>query len=363
MRGLYIHIPFCIQKCKYCDFLSFTCGDKQAYIDALVCELSEHCGEMIDSVFVGGGTPTCIENPLLEKIFCAVHKSFRLAENTEWTVEANPKTLNDEKLRMLRSFGVNRLSVGVQSFDDAELRAIGRIHTAREAEQTLFAARKYFENLNIDLISALPGQSTASFRRTLSRAAEFDAAHISCYSLILEEGTPLYNENLAAPLALSDEDEERLMYDTAVNFLNNAGFSQYEISNFAKPNRECRHNLKYWHCEEYIGAGLGAHSYIDGVRFSNTRDMKSYIAGSRAGGSERLTQADMRAEFVILAMRLREGVDESEYERRFGRSFCGDYGAQLGKFTRLGMIEKTERGYRLTDGGICVSNAVLCEFV
>ena len=289
MRGLYIHIPFCIQKCKYCDFLSFTCGDKQAYADALVRELSERGGEMIDSVFVGGGTPTYIENPLLEKIFGAVHKSFCLAENTEWTVEANPKTLDDEKLRMLRSFGVNRLSVGVQSFDDAELRAIGRIHTAREAEQTLFAARKYFENLNIDLISALPGQSTASFRRTLSRAAEFDAAH--------------------------------------------------------------------------IGAGLGAHSYIDGVRFSNTRDMKSYIAGSRAGGSERLTQADMRAEFVILARRLREGVVESEYERRFGRSFCGDYGAQLGKFTRLGMIEKTERGYRLTDVGICVSNAVLCEFV
>lgn len=363
MRGLYIHIPFCKKKCKYCDFLSFTCGDEAEYTQALLRELSERGGEEIDSVFVGGGTPTCIKSVFLEKILDGVHKSFKLAENTEWTVEANPKTLDKDKLGMLRALGVNRLSVGVQSFDDAELSAIGRIHTAREAEQTLYEARNFFDNLNIDIISALPGQNIESFRRTLEKAAAFDAAHISCYSLILEEGTPLFDENSVSPLALPDEDEERLMYDTAVDFLSGMGYGRYEISNFAKPGRVCRHNLKYWRCEEYIGAGLGAHSYIDGVRFSNTRDMKSYIAGNRAGEREVLTEDDMRAEFVMLAMRLSEGVDEGEYQRRFSRSFCEDYRTQIERFTRLGMIEKTPRGFRLTNEGISVSNAVLCEFV
>lgn len=363
MRGLYIHIPFCLSKCKYCDFLSFTQGDVAAYTEALCREISERGGEMIDSVFVGGGTPTSIADGFLDKIFNSIHKSFSLSSDAEWTVEANPKTLGREKLSLLRRLGVNRLSVGVQSFNDSELAAIGRIHTAREAEETIFEAGEYFDNINIDLISALPGQNIESFRHTLKKAAALDVSHISCYSLILEEGTPLYSENLKKPLPLPDEDEERLMYDTAVKFLAEEGFSRYEISNFAKNNRECRHNLKYWHCEEYLGLGLGAHSYADGARYYNTGNMAEYIAGRREGGREILTDEDMRAEFIMLAMRLDEGVSAAEYQRRFGRDFAADYKAQLEKFTKLGLIERTPGGWRLTDSGICVSNSVLCEFV
>lgn len=362
-RGLYIHIPFCMKKCAYCDFVSFTCSDREGYISALCGELDTWRGECVDSIFIGGGTPTCLDARLLERLLSYINSCFKITSDCEWSTEANPKTVDSEKLEILRAGGVNRLSVGVQSFSDSELARTGRVHNADEAAETLELVGRYFDNFNIDIISALPGQSIESFSNTIDRALSFSPSHISCYSLILEEGTPLFEENERAPLNLPDEDSEREMYALAQIKLEKAGYRQYEISNFAKPNRECRHNLKYWHCEEYIGAGLAAHSYIGGTRIGNTTDMKSYLAGNRTEEKITLSGRDMRAEFIIMALRLAEGVSTAEYTRRFGRDFAADYSAQLDKFIKLNLIEKTPAGFRLTERGISVSNSVMCEFV
>lgn len=364
MLGLYIHIPFCVKKCAYCDFVSFTEGDKEAYIDALICEIEQWRGTWVDSIFIGGGTPTILTAAQLGRLCDSVNEIFNISTGCEWTVEANPKTLDGAKLQILRRGGINRISIGVQSFNDAELRKIGRIHTADEAEQTIRACRKAgFDNINIDLMSALPGQTRKSFEKTLDRAISQNVEHISCYSLILEEGTPLYCEHMNTPLNLPDEDAEREMYAIAQQKLSAAGFVQYEISNFAKNNRECRHNLKYWHCDEYIGAGLAAHSYLNGERYYNTSDMAKYLSGDRIEGREKSDQSDKRGEFIIMALRLREGINTEEFNRRFGGDFDREYKTVTDKFIRLGLMEKTDRGFRLTNEGISLSNSVMCEFL
>lgn len=362
-KGLYIHIPFCVQKCRYCDFVSYTCGDKDGYIKALCRELDLYRGESVDTVFIGGGTPTVLSPHLLDMLFSHINKTFRLCGDTEWTVEANPKTVNKEKLSIMREHGVNRISVGVQSFCDKELEKIGRVHNALEAAETLHMVKEYFENFNIDLISALPYQNMASFSETVNKAIAFSPTHISCYSLILEEGTPLYCENEKNPLPIPDEDTEREMYGAAVEMLQRAGYTQYEISNFAKSGLECRHNLKYWNCEDYIGAGVAAHSLINGIRFGNTTDMSEYIQGNRVKEKLILTPEDMGAEYIIMTLRLRKGIDVTEFKHRFGIDFETKYKKQIEKFISFGLMERTAVGFRLTDEGINVSNSVLCEFV
>lgn len=363
-RGLYIHIPFCIKKCSYCDFVSFAYEDKDAYLDALCSELDLWRGESVDSIFIGGGTPSCLSAAQMERLFSYINSCFTTTPDCEWSIEANPKTLDAEKLTVMRNAGCNRLSVGVQSFSDKELLRIGRAHSAHEAAQTLELARRAgFDNINIDLMSALPGQSIESFGQTLDEALAFEPEHISCYSLILEEGTLLYEEERKGTLELPDEETERAMYALAQKKLAGAGYIQYEISNFAKPNRECKHNLKYWRCEEYIGAGLAAHSYIGGERFYNTDDMQQYLSGTRTAGGEKLTEDDMRAEFIIMALRLREGISEREFRKRFGMDFYESYRGVTDRFISLGLMEKTNDGFRLTDDGICVSNSVMCEYV
>ena len=363
-RGLYVHIPFCLKKCAYCDFVSFVQGDKNAYLDALCAELNAWRGESVDSIFIGGGTPSCLDISQMERIFDCIKDCFEITTDCEWSIEANPKTLDTEKLRTMRSAGVNRLSVGVQSFSDSELKRIGRAHSSFEAAETLELARRAgFDNINIDLMSALPGQSVESFGQTLEKALSQKPEHISCYSLILEEGTPMFEENKRGTLNLPKEENERAMYALAQKKLAEAGYIQYEISNFAKHNRECRHNLKYWHCEEYIGVGLAAHSYINGERFFNTSDLDGYIAGKRTAECERLTKEDMKAEFIIMALRLREGLSEREFRRRFGVGFYESYRDITDKFLKLGLMEKTRGGFRLTNNGICLSNSVMCEYV
>ncbi len=362
-KGLYIHIPFCLQKCKYCDFISFTVGNKEAYIDALKKELSMYVNTEIDSVFIGGGTPTVLSYSLMEKLLKYINNTFKLAKDTEWSIEANPKTVNEEKLSLMREMGVNRISIGVQSFNDVELQRIGRIHTAEDAIDTIKLAKKYFENINIDLISALPGQNINSFRNTLNTAIALEPAHISCYSLILEEGTPLYNEHIASPLNIPDEDAERDMYEMAVGMLGDAGYKRYEISNFAKAGRESRHNLKYWQCEDYIGAGLAAHSLIDGIRYENTDDIESYLSGNALKEKIVLTLSDMISEYIIMAFRLEKGISSKQFKAKFDIDFEKEYKMQLERFISLGLIEKTIEGYHLTNEGISLSNSVLCEFV
>ncbi len=363
MKGLYVHIPFCIKKCKYCDFVSFTCGDKSAYIEELCKELSKYNGEKIDTVFIGGGTPTILSEALLEKLILCIKTTFKLDKNTEWSIEANPKTVDERKLKLLAKHGINRISIGVQSFNDNELAAIGRAHNAKEAIETVELAKKYFDNINIDLIFALPNQTFESFLNTLNTAISLNTSHISCYSLILEEGTPLYNEHLNSPLILPDEDTERNMYEEAFSLLNKSGYNRYEISNFAKENRECRHNLKYWQCDDYIGAGLAAHSLLDGARYENTADMSEYLKGNYIKEKTVLDDKDRIAEYIIMSFRLQKGILNKDFSKKFEKDFETNYKKQLDRFIKLGLIERTDTGFRLTNEGISLSNSVLCEFI
>ncbi len=362
-RGLYIHIPFCLQKCAYCDFVSFTCGNREEYINKLCRELKLWKGEKIDSIFIGGGTPTSLPSSLLEKLFSSVNSVFNILPGAEWTIEANPGTMTDEKLRIIKSFGANRISIGVQSFIDNELKLLGRIHTAKEAKNSLILARKYFSNINIDLMSAICEQTLSSFLFSLNTALSFEPEHLSCYSLILEENTPLYNENQKKPLPLPDEDEERDIYYCLCETMEKYGYLHYEISNFARTSFSCRHNLKYWRCEEYIGAGLAAHSYIDSKRIANTSNMSEYLAGSIQKESVLLSDKDKISEFIIMSLRLNEGVDTNEYSKRFKRDFYSDYRNIIDKFLSLHLLRRTSSGFGLTKTGIDVSNSVMCEFV
>lgn len=365
-RGLYIHIPFCVRKCRYCDFVSY-CGreaDHDAYIDALIREMSQYKGIAVDTVFLGGGTPTILSAAQLERLCRAVFGNFKLSSGFEFTAEANPGTIDSEKARVLLASGVNRLSLGVQSFNDSELRAIGRIHDAKTAyNSVLEAAKAGFENISVDLMTALPGQSMDSLMSTLTAALQLPLKHISAYSLIIEDGTPLAEDYSKGLLDIPDEDADRDMYAAAKEFLESKGFYQYEISNYARKGCESRHNIKYWECREYIGIGAAAHSYIDGVRFSNTASLKEYMSGSfRSGEKEVLSEHDMIFEFIIMGMRMNRGISETEFKARFGADIRAMYGELLARFEKGGFIESTGGYIRFTDKGRDVSNSVLCEF-
>lgn len=364
--GLYIHIPFCVRKCRYCDFVSY-CGrnaDYDAYIDALINEMSIYEGTELDTVFLGGGTPTILSAHQLERLCGAVFKTFKLDRGFEFTAEANPGTIDAEKARVLLNAGVNRLSLGVQSFNDNELKAIGRIHDAKTAYNTVLEVSDAgFENISIDLMTALPGQNMRSLMNTITIASELPLKHISAYSLIIEDGTPLASDYDKGLLDIPDENTDRDMYAAAKRFLEDRGFYQYEISNYARKGYESRHNIKYWECREYIGIGAAAHSYIDGVRFSNTASLEEYISGSfRSGESDVLNEHDKIFEFIIMGMRMNRGISESEFKSRFGVNIRDIYGALLERFENGGFIECVGGYIRFTDKGRDVSNSVLCEF-
>lgn len=365
-RGLYIHIPFCVQKCRYCDFVSY-CGkedDYDAYIDALINEMRSYAGTEADTVFLGGGTPSILSAAQLERLCGAVFDIFKLSSGFEFTAEANPGTIDAEKARVLLNSGVNRLSLGVQSFNDAELRTLGRIHDAKTAYNTVLAAADAgFENISIDLMTALPGQSMESLMNTLNIAAELPLKHISAYSLIIEDGTPLAADYEMGLPDIPDEDSDRDMYAAAKSFLESRGFYQYEISNYARKGYESRHNIKYWECREYIGIGAAAHSYIDGTRFSNTASLEKYMSGDRLSCErELLSEHDMIFEFIIMGMRMNRGINEAEFRLRFGTDIREMYGALLNRFESGGFIESADGYIRFTEKGRDVSNSILCEF-
>lgn len=367
MRGLYIHIPFCRQKCKYCDFISFT--DKSElyskYISALSQEMAEYRGEKIDTVFIGGGTPTALNSSELNMLLGECFKNFNILPEYEFTVEANPGTLDEYKIKTLLNGGVNRISVGVQSFNDEELVKIGRIHDAKTAYNTICQLSKLgFSNINLDLMTALPDQSMKSLENTINTALELPVTHISAYSLILEEGTPLEKEYSKGLITVPDEISDREMYAMTVEKLRQNGFFQYEISNFAKSGFECQHNIKYWQCREYIGIGVAAHSYMNGVRYYNTSDFFEYLSGEkRCGDKTLLTEADMISEFMIMGLRMNDGISEQEFERRFGKPIDAVYKKSLDKFADGEFLMRKNGIIRLTDRGRDVSNSVLCEFV
>ncbi len=366
-KGLYVHIPFCIQKCRYCDFISFCRSEKyfDEYIKMLLVESEEYKNEIIDSIFIGGGTPTVFSAIQLSRLLQGLKTTFNITDDAEFTIESNPKTLDNEKLDVLKNAGVNRISIGVQSFCDEELTAIGRIHSSSDAIKTaeMINKTKSF-NLNVDLMLALPRQTEKSLMNTLKTAISLNPSHLSCYSLIIEEGTPLYDDYKSGRFEYPDDDFDRKMYRMTVDYLHEHGYNRYEISNFSKKGHECRHNLKYWNCDEYIGIGVAAHSYIGNIRSFNTSDLTQYLKGSfHEADKTILSDSDKISEYIIMRLRLSEGVSENEFYKRFNKRFPNMFTGQINKLIGAGLMEKSNGFYRLTDYGIDLSNTAMCEFV
>lgn len=365
MCGIYIHIPFCIKKCKYCDFVSYVNEREriEEYIEALKVEMKKNKWGSADTVFIGGGTPTMLDGEKLQTLISAVYENFDISANAEFTVEANPGTLTNEKLHVLLESGVNRVSIGVQSFEDRELRAIGRIHTAQEAYDTILAAHKIgFKNINVDLMTALPFQTAQTALNSLKTAVQLPVTHISAYSLIVEDNTPIAREIESGKLVIADEDSDRDIYAQNVAFLKNNGFEKYEISNFAKEGFECRHNIKYWECRKYIGIGAAAHGYDGEVRYSNSCGLDEYIHQNKREYIK-LSKNDKISEFMMMGLRMTKGIDENEFRQRFGLDIKDIFARELEYFEKVGALEHKNGRYFLTDYGMDVSNSVMCEFM
>ena len=409
---LYIHIPFCVRKCRYCDFLSFASDAcvREKYVDQLIREIesipeedagqcSENAaprlnltGRTVETIFIGGGTPSLLPPSAVERILAAVRQVFRVEPDAEITMEANPGTLTPDSAAGYRNAGVNRLSLGLQSASEEELRLLGRIHTREQFLQSFRAARDAgFDNINVDLMSALPGQSEESWQETLRFVCDLEPEHISAYSLIVEEGTPLYEEygEMCADLekygdyasmpkrlqtkyegckCLPDEETDRNMYHHTKTTLAKLGYERYEISNYAKQGKECRHNLGYWDRTEYLGIGAGSSSLIKGERFDHIRDRKAYIEKIRNGESilidrEILSVESQMEEFMYLGLRKVEGVSRTDFQNYFGKNVDDVYGEILDKLEEEQLLEFSGDRIRLTHRGMDVSNCVLAEFL
>lgn len=405
---LYIHIPFCARKCSYCDFLSFAAPERvyREYMDKLIEEI---CGQgpnfqeyRVSTIFVGGGTPSILPADLIMELFATLSENFDIALDAEVTLEANPGTLTMEKLEVYRQSGINRLSIGLQSADDKELKYLGRIHSYDSFLKSYQRARQAgFKNINVDLMSALPGQDVHSWKTTLKKVMMLKPEHISAYSLIIEEGTPFFErfgepeckkgllsggqqENSKKPETASevaaraavmtlpdlpDEDTDREMYHMTKEMMAAQGYERYEISNYAKKGYECRHNIGYWTGVEYLGLGLGASSYTYGYRYHNTEDLQEYLSlnlyegGAAARDIEELSLEDKMEEFMFVGLRMMKGVSGSEFLERFGLNMWNVYGDVLKKLEQQGLIEVEAPMVRLTERGIDVSNVVLSEFL
>ncbi len=398
---LYVHIPFCVKKCDYCDFLSMPADEsvRRHYVGQLLEEIRQNapvCKEyQVSSVFFGGGTPSLLSGGQTAEIMEELQERFQVRQNAEITLECNPGTLTRQKLALYKTAGVNRLSLGLQSADHRELQKIGRIHTFEEFLESFDLARKAgFSNINVDVMSALPGQRTKDWLYTLKKVLELRPEHISAYSLIVEEGTPFYERYGEDELRrqrgevcqdLPSEETERQMYELTREILADHGYLRYEISNYAKPGRECRHNIGYWQLTPYLGLGLGSSSYLEQARFSNTRKLEEYLKGNwndlaeiletverqkgRADvscGQGELVMLDKRAqmeEFMFLGLRMTAGIARKKFQKLFGVELEGVYGEILRKLQRQGLIEQSEGRVFLTEEGISVSNYVLSEFL
>lgn len=363
--GLYIHIPFCKAKCAYCDFYSLAHSEEKmdAYTAALLRHLEEvaprAAGMQVDTVYFGGGTPSYLGAARLCRILQTVLRRYGVTRDAEITLEANPDSAGDWKeLRRLRRAGFNRLSLGVQSTDDALLRRIGRVHTYEQVQQAVKAARQAkFTNLSLDLIYGLPGQTMEDWQRTLADAVALGPEHLSCYGLKLEEGTPLWQQRQT--LTLPDDDAQADMYLYTVAALGEMGYEQYEISNFAKPGKASRHNLKYWNMEEYAGFGPGAHSDFGGVRYGYVRDVDSYIAGKLVlSESENDSTLARDYEYVMLSLRTAAGIDRQTFEKRYRQRFQ-PMETLFEQYEKAGLALPTGGGWRLTPKGFLVSNSII----
>ncbi len=375
---LYIHIPFCIRKCDYCDFLSFPASREvqKAYLEALISQIrqSEHGGKRVSSIFIGGGTPSLLEGEEMIRLMEEIRDVFFIMKDAEITLEANPGTLSEKKVVCFKKAGINRLSIGLQSADNKELQRLGRIHSFEQFLENYKSARNAgFSNINIDLMSALPGQNVESYRRTLEKVLALSPEHLSAYSLIIEEGTPFYQqygeenkrreEGKTCHLLPSEEEERQMYYDTE-KYLSEKGYQRYEISNYAKKGYECRHNIGYWKRENYLGMGLGAASLMGHERFCMTSDLKAYVSGDFGKKKvQLLSEAEEMEEFMFLGLRLRDGVRRSDFEKHFGIKYSMVYGQITETLVAQGLLENCGERIKLTDRGMDVSNYVMAQFL
>lgn len=399
---VYIHIPFCQKKCAYCDFLSFPAdADMQKkYVKAVLTEIRDFPNDPpaeVSSIYIGGGTPSFIYAAAAEEILETVRERFAVDGDAEISMEVNPGTVTADRLALYRRAGVNRLSFGCQSADPAELKELGRIHTWEQFQESFRMARQMgFTNINVDLMSGIPGQTASSWENSLRQVAEMGPEHISAYSLIIEKGTPFYQKYIEQRNLLDtgitqaemirkirmrhradedsagqpdmkwlpDEDTERLMYERTAEILDEYGFRQYEISNYAREGYACRHNVGYWTGVPYVGIGLGASSYIGHMRYRNSPDMDQYLRDSSLGRKwQALSEKDMMAEFMILGLRLTDGVSEDDFYHHFGKPVGLVYGDVIRHYTELGLLEKVNGRTRLTRRGISLSNTVMADFL
>lgn len=368
--SLYIHIPFCVRKCLYCDFPSFSGMDGmfEDYVRRLCREMGEAApsfqGIGVKSVFFGGGTPSILPPALMGRIMDKIMSAYDVNSDAEISMEANPGTLDAAKLREYKSMYFNRLSMGLQAWQDRLLERLGRIHSVGEFEDNFLQARDAgFKNINVDLMFSLPGQTMDDWQETLEKVIRLDPEHISAYSLIIEEGTPFFDMYEKGQITETDENTDRRMYYLAKEMLSDKGFRQYEISNFAKEGFECRHNITYWRTEEYRGFGLGAHSYVDGTRFHNSADMKEYMAGGGRLDMEKLTPEEMQEEFMFMGLRMNEGISREEFLKRFKTDITSVYGQEISELISEGLLTENKGRISLTDRGIDVSNQVFEKFI
>ncbi len=369
--GIYIHIPFCIKKCAYCDFCSYPeIKYAEQYANALITDIKKYAGVHADTLYIGGGTPTCIASELLTEIVKTAFDTFSLGADSEISVECNPGTADLEYFHRLKDCGVNRLSIGMQSAVESELKYLGRIHGNAQTKKTVYGAKTAgIENINLDLMYGIPYQTEKSFEYSLNTAISLEPSHISAYALKVEEGTELYRRRNDLPLP--SEDSVCDMLDTACTALEHAGLHRYEISNFAIPGKECVHNLKYWRCKPYLSFGPSASSYFDGKRYTFNRSLSDYIA--YANGEKALSEviseyseipkSEHEYEYIMLGLRLSSGISDGKFKSEFGISFGEKYGSKFEKYIRLGLAEKSNGNFRLNGKGMLVSNAILSELI
>jgi oxygen-independent coproporphyrinogen-3 oxidase len=373
--GIYIHIPFCLSKCPYCDFNSIVLdsGLAEEYVKSLLKEIqafSESQTErtFAETIYFGGGTPSILRTSQLGDILATVFSSFKVKPDAEISLEANPGTLTEEKVKKLKDSGFNRASLGVQSFVDKELEILGRAHNSKQAIKSYKILRKYFDNLSLDLIFGIPGQSLKTWRGNLNMALKLKPEHLSVYSLTIEKGTPFYYLWKQGELGLPDEEEVRKMYLEGMNLLKAQGYRQYELSNFARKGFECQHNLRYWEGKEYIGFGAGAHSYFEGVRWGNVKDVKKYIEGCKKGFSiidfqEELTLSQKINEFILLGLRMTDGIDLKRLKEDLNFDLEKEKKAEISGLIKGRFLKRGKNNLRLIKKGILVADSIIQRLV
>lgn len=374
--GLYLHLPFCISKCPYCDFNSYQLKEDNqisSYISALYQEITTYSKKLkksnIKTIYLGGGTPTILSGVQIYNILEFCKNKFTIDKDAEITIEANPGTLDGEKIKLLIESGINRLSLGAQSFNNLFLKKLGRIHNTQDIIDSYYLAReKGFSNINIDIMFALPEQTTEDLQVTLKKAVSLKPDHLSLYNLTIKPGTEYYEKHKRGKLKLPNEDEEFDMYNWAINFLEESGFEHYEIANFARPYKRSMHNLIYWQNKPYLGIGAGAYSFIKGYRYMNYENPERYTKEIMSGklpvdNGEKLSLRKRMIETIILGLRTKDGVGYKKFKTRFGINLNDIFFKQVNKLVNLALLEKSDCKIKLTKKGIFLANTVFREFV